>query len=138
MQNVNVDGKNNEELFLPSEIFTRELSSLEAITKYMKENLGMKFCEIAALLGRDDRTIWGAYDSSKVKLAAPFVLAGEGVTIPILLLRSRQYSVLETITLYLKEAYNMKYSEIARLTQRNDRTIWTVYKRAKQKGVSAK
>jgi len=55
------------------------------------------------------------------------------VKIPSNIFRDRNLSVLEVLVEYLKEQRNMTYHEIAVLLNRDDRTIWTVYNRAKKK-----
>ncbi|MFH1849935.1 MAG: hypothetical protein ABH879_07185 [archaeon] len=45
----------------------RELSILEVITEYLKETKKLRYCQIAALISRDDRTVWTAYHRAKVK-----------------------------------------------------------------------
>lgn len=55
------------------------------------------------------------------------------VGIPVSILKDRRLSALEAISEYLKETLNMNYHEIAVLMNRDDRTIWTVYNRAKKK-----
>ena len=55
------------------------------------------------------------------------------MSIPTSIFRDRALSVLEAISEYLKEKKGMRYSEIAKLLNRDDRTIWTAYKRAKIK-----
>ncbi|MDO8740267.1 MAG: hypothetical protein Q7J54_01690 [Candidatus Woesearchaeota archaeon] len=55
------------------------------------------------------------------------------VGIPVSILKDRKLSALEAISEYLKESLNMNYHEIAVLMNRDDRTIWTVYNRAKKK-----
>lgn len=55
------------------------------------------------------------------------------VGIPVSILKDRSLSALEAISEYLKETLNMNYHEIAVLMNRDDRTIWTVYDRAKKK-----
>ncbi|MBI2128672.1 hypothetical protein HYU07_00385 [Candidatus Woesearchaeota archaeon] len=55
------------------------------------------------------------------------------VGIPVSILKDRKLSALEAISEYLKETLNMNYHEIAVLMNRDDRTIWTVYSRAKKK-----
>lgn len=55
------------------------------------------------------------------------------VGIPVSILKDRKLSALEAISEYLKETLNMNYHEIAVLMNRDDRTIWTVYNRAKKK-----
>ena len=54
-------------------------------------------------------------------------------TIPLSVVCDRDVSIFETIVEYLKETYDLTYHEIAVLLNRDDRTIWTVYKRAQKK-----
>ena len=53
--------------------------------------------------------------------------------IPLDVLKNRDLGVLESITVYLKDKKNMKFSEIARSLDRDQRTIWTTYTKAKKK-----
>jgi len=53
--------------------------------------------------------------------------------IPIEILADRTLSVLEAISEYLHEKRELSFHEIAILTKRDDRTIWTCYSRAKRK-----
>ncbi len=53
--------------------------------------------------------------------------------IPLKILQDRSVAVLEAIVEYLKEEKSLKYSEIALLLNRDQRTIWTVYSRVKKK-----
>jgi len=55
------------------------------------------------------------------------------LSIPSSVFQNRNLSVLEAMVVYLKEDKSLKYSEIAKLLNRDDRTIWTVYNRAKKK-----
>ncbi|MFH1849613.1 MAG: hypothetical protein ABH879_05490 [archaeon] len=48
-------------------------------------------------------------------------------------MRDRNVSVLEAISEYLKDSLGLCYHEIAVLLNRDDRTIWTCYSRAKKK-----
>jgi len=43
------------------------------------------------------------------------------------------FSIMEAVVTYLKDHYNLKFSQIARLVGKNDRTVWTTYTRAKKK-----
>lgn len=61
------------------------------------------------------------------------IIKDKGLTIPSSIFRDRELSVLEAIAVYLKDSRNMRYAEIARLLNRDDRTIWTAYNRAKGK-----
>lgn len=40
----------------------RDLGVQESIVRYLKENTGLNYHKIAVLLGRNDRTVWTAYD----------------------------------------------------------------------------
>ena len=57
----------------------------------------------------------------------------DNIDIPIFIFRDRSLSVLEVIVEYLKDKLNLNYHEIAVLLNRDDRTIWTCYNRAKKK-----
>jgi hypothetical protein len=55
------------------------------------------------------------------------------VTIPSDIFRDRTLAPLESISEYLKDQHGMSFHEIAVLLNRDDRTIWTCYTRAKKK-----
>ena len=54
-------------------------------------------------------------------------------SIPVSILQDRNLSVLENIASYLKDTFGLTYHKVAVLLNRDDRTIWTVYQRAKKK-----
>ncbi|MBI2550476.1 hypothetical protein HYV83_04835 [Candidatus Woesearchaeota archaeon] len=57
--------------FFPTLILTdRKLSVLEAIVAYLKDELGLRFSEVARALHRDQRNVWTVYSRTKRKLAA--------------------------------------------------------------------
>ena len=62
----------------------------------------------------------------------------DSLFIPVVMFTERSLSVLENLIEYLKDNFNLRYCKIASLLNRNDRTIWTVYKRAKRKRESVK
>ena len=55
------------------------------------------------------------------------------IEIPTFLFKDRSVAVLEALVEYLKDHKSLTFHEIAMLLNRNDRTIWTVYRRAKLK-----
>ncbi len=57
----------------------------------------------------------------------------EDLNIPISIFTDRSLASLEVVVEYLKEVKNLSYHQIAVLLNRNDRTIWTCYNRAKAK-----
>ena len=54
-------------------------------------------------------------------------------SIPTAILRDRTLKPLEAIVEYLHEHEKLTLHQIAKLLNRDDRTIWTVYNRAKRK-----
>ncbi|MFC1728656.1 hypothetical protein ACFLZ7_04320 [Nanoarchaeota archaeon] len=57
----------------------------------------------------------------------------EELEVPLSLFRDRSISVLEALSEHLKDKKGLSYHEIAVLLNRDDRTIWTCYNRAKKK-----
>ncbi|RJQ17200.1 hypothetical protein C4573_04065 [Candidatus Woesearchaeota archaeon] len=57
----------------------------------------------------------------------------KSLDIPSSIFQDRALKVLEILVEYLKEERALSYHEIAVLLNRDDRTIWTVYQRAKKK-----
>ena len=63
-----------EEIFIPSSIFNKKLSSLEAISKYLYENKNLSLKKISELLNRSNRYIWNAYNKSKKKFSKKLIV----------------------------------------------------------------
>ena len=53
--------------------------------------------------------------------------------LPISIFKDRSISVLEVIVEYLHEVKGLGFKQIAIQLNRNERTIWTVYHRVRQK-----
>ena len=123
------------ELFLPCSIFTSQLSGLETIVKYLKEQKNLSLTAIANLLDRSPKTIWQTYTQSKKKYSSFFKEQPTPYHIPISLFKQRHLAVLEHLVFYLKEEYGLSFSQIATILHRDQRTIWTVYHRATKKNV---
>lgn len=85
------------------------------------------------MLNRDDRTIWTCYNRANKKAPAEPEKAEKELAIPLEILKDRSLAPLEAISEFLKDQKNMSYHEIAELLNRDDRTIWTCYMRAKKK-----
>ncbi len=120
---------------LSSSLFrNRQFSVLEALTVYLKEKKKLTYAQIARLLNRDDRTIWTVYNRAKKKPTTKSTTSKGSIAFPLSILSNRKFSCLEALVKYLKEKKGLTYAQIARLLNRDDRTIWTVYNRAKKKG----
>lgn len=118
---------------IPSSIYQDKiLSTLESTVRYLKENLNLKYSQIGSLLNRDERTIWVTYHNSIKKSKTKQIIL-EGINIPIKVLSTRKFSILESSIGYLKEIHNLKFSEISKLFSLDQRTIWTCYNRYKKK-----
>jgi len=55
------------------------------------------------------------------------------VTVPIGIFSDRNYGVLENLCKHLKLTHKFRNCDIAKLLNRDDRTIWTVISRVKTK-----
>ena len=128
-----LDSIKKEKLSVPDSIFNDKLTVLETIVKYLKENLNFNYKEIADLINRDERNIWHTYNVARKKLAKQFVVEKYEFLIPISIFSNRKLSIQENLVFYLKEEFKLSYHKIATLIHRDDRTIWTVYQKAKKK-----
>ena len=124
-----------EEVKIPISVFKNDkLGALETIVKYLRENLLLSFKQIASLTNRNDVALAVSYRNAKKKLEAKFAIEEiSPYSLPVTILQDRKLSVLENIVSYLKDTFGLAYHKIALLLNRNDRTIWTVYQRAKKK-----
>ena len=124
-----------DEVCIPISAFDNdELGCLETIVKYLKEEFNFRFHQIALILNRDDRTIWATYNAACKKRQKKLDVKESQFFIPTLIFKDRRFSVLESIVRYLKDDFNLRYSEISNLLNRDQRNIWTIcYRAAKKK-----
>jgi hypothetical protein len=120
------------EILLPISIFKNQLSTLESVVLYLLDHKNLKFYEIAKLLNRNQRTIWGAYRRAKKRKENLFIEDSE-IKIKISIFAERKKAPLQSLVSYLKENFSLNYSQIARLLSLDPRTVWTVYQIAKKK-----
>lgn len=120
-----------ENIFLPVTLFSSKLSPAEAIVLYLKDHRGFKFSEIAKLINRDERSLWGNYNRAKTK--GDLVIEKTPYLLPLELFRDRSLSVLEHVVLYLKDNYNLNLQTISKLLNKKSTTVWSVFTRVKQK-----
>lgn len=118
-------------LYIPSCIFNKKLSSFETIVKFLKESYGLSIQEISRLLGKKKQSVWRAYKEAYLKFKESFEVTNLYFPIPVDIFKDSEHSLLETLVVFLKEKYDLSYSQIASLLMRDDRTIWTVYHRTK-------
>ena len=124
----------SKEILIPISVFeAKNLSALEIVCKYLKEELGLGYSKIAALLNRDARTIWTTYQNALSKRKERLLVKDSKFHIPISIFVDRKLSVLESIVSYLKDNFSLRYSEISALLNRDERNIWAVYNRFRKK-----
>lgn len=133
LERVKYQYAKNKEVMIPLEIFSKKLGALEALTKYLKENLDMKYSEIAKLLVRDERTIWTSYSKAKKKMGVGFVVGKVGLEMPISEFNDDRLTILERVVVYLKDEMQKKYSEISEIINRDQRNVWATYSKANKK-----
>ena len=92
----------------------------------------MKFCEIASILNRDQRTIWVTYNEAIKKLKDPFEKDKKGPFVPVEKFNTRKFAVLEILCNSLIEQ-GFPISEISNLLKKHRNTVWTAYSRFKKK-----
>ncbi|MBN1502252.1 hypothetical protein JW930_01805 [Candidatus Woesearchaeota archaeon] len=120
-------------LSIPLSLFSKKLGVLETLVKYLRENMNLKFVEIAQLLDRSTSTVLTTYRKALKKFPSHFIITNLDNMIPLSIFRNRKYSNLELIVSYLKEELEMSNQHIAEKLERDNRTIWTVYSRYKKK-----
>ncbi len=121
-----------KEIQIPLDIFNQNIAPSESLSKYLRENLGMKFNEIAVLLNRSQKTIALNYRNAIKKKKEKIKVNKETILLPLNILSNRNLSVLESVVYHLREK-GMKNSEIARMLNKDTRNTWTLYKRAIKK-----
>jgi hypothetical protein len=117
----------------PVEILSQNLSPLEAVVSYLKNNKGQKFCDIAKLLNRDERTIWVTFENAKKKQKTIFVPQKSASQIPLAIVRNRQLSILESVSVFLKEKKSLTLTKISSILNKDTSTVWTAISRADKK-----
>ncbi|MFA7708209.1 MAG: right-handed parallel beta-helix repeat-containing protein, partial [Candidatus Pacearchaeota archaeon] len=120
-----------DEFFVDINIFSnRKLSILENVIKYLKEK-GFRNIEIANLLNKDQRNISTLYSRVQKKLEGRLEVK-QKLLIPVTVFK-QEVSPAEALFRYLREDKNLKFSEIAGLTNRSENTVWTEYRNSVNK-----
>jgi hypothetical protein len=115
---------------VPLTIFGEDLSPLESIVRCLLER-GLRIVDIARLTGRDQRAI--GVTARRARQRGGIVLAPSAYVFPVTALQDRRLSPFEHVVSHLRQAYNLRYHEIALLLGKDDRTVWTVNRRADRK-----
>ncbi|MBN1503088.1 hypothetical protein JW930_06080 [Candidatus Woesearchaeota archaeon] len=119
----------DRDILVPVQIFSFDLSPLESLVKFLKENRDFNYHKIGILLNRDERTIWITYKNAIKKQKDKFIVKKIKYLVPVEKLQNRKYSVLESLCSYLIMKENLSINDISILLNKNPSSIWTVYKR---------
>lgn len=114
---------------LPISIFKANISSLEIIVKFLKEEQKKSIKDISKILKRKTSTIYNTYNNSKLKFGSSLDISDYTIVVPVEIFSDRKYSVLESLVAYLKENCNLQFKEISSLLNKSYSTIATVYGR---------
>ena len=123
------------ENLIPVGVFAEDLSPSESLCKYLKENADINYKKIAALLNRDERSIWTSYNRSLTKMQEKFsdtIFSGR-ILVPISVFSNRNLSILESLVLYLRKNTDLTNYGIAKLLNKTPSMIYTIYDRAVKK-----
>jgi hypothetical protein len=119
---------------IPLSIFSDPtLGVLEAVTKYMKENLGLKFSNIAKFLNRDEGTIWVTYNNAINKRKEKFEILDSQFYVSSNIFSERKLGPLENLVLHLKDDSRLSIHEISKQLNRDYTTIYLSYVNGKKK-----
>jgi len=118
---------------LPISIFRSNLSGLEAIVVYLRDVKEQSSTEIAKLLNRKRSTIYTTYQKAKQKLTGSLDCSDVSVTIPLQIFTDRKFSILESLTHYLKDECEFSIVKITKLLNKKYSTVRTVYRRYQTK-----
>ncbi len=120
-----------EKTGFPISIFTQKLGIAESVIVYCRDVLHLKYKEIAQLLRREIGSIGVSYRKAKQKYSSGLDTTSQ-LSIPFSIFSQSVLTAFENIVFFLKQK-NYSFREIGFLLKRNERTIWTTYKRAEVK-----
>jgi DNA-directed RNA polymerase specialized sigma24 family protein len=120
---------------IPLSVLCSNLAPLEAAVSYLKDTSGFSINEISKLLGRDYKNIWATYNNAKKRKLNAKKCSEESkkILIPIDAFSNPNRGIFESAVLFLKGTLGMKYSRIAKITGRDQRTIWNAHHKAEGK-----
>jgi len=128
--------RDNSELEIPvSVLASKILTTFEAATVYLKEQVGLNYHNMGVLLDRDERGMRIIYLRARDKLKGAKSTLGKycRCRIPVSALRKRPLTTYEALVTYQKDILEYNYHEIAVLLKRDERDVRKVYLRAKDK-----
>src|SRR3989338_1616943 len=126
-------------VLIPSSIFrNKKLGIIEATVKYMKEELNLTYHQIAEITKRDDRVGWVMYNRAIKKSIEKSKVEEPNLWLPVSVFTIKELGPMESLASYMKDQLGMSLNEIAKMLDRDNRTVWACYNKAKGKGAGSK
>lgn len=119
-------------IFLPASIFENKLSTLEAISTYLRDYQNLSLTNIGRILNRNVKTIWAACNRAD-KSGQKVRVVKDSIKVPVDIFSDRSHSLLESLVHFLHVEKGMRFSSVAKLLRLNPATIWTVNARYEKK-----
>jgi len=125
-------------LVIPISIFHQNLTVLESVVKFFAQEKQLTLRQISEVLNRDEKNIWHIYERARARsLFLPITTIETERSIPVSVFAA-DIPALEAATLYLRDKQLLSYQKIADILQKNYKTIYTAYQRAKKKKLPVK
>jgi hypothetical protein len=124
--------KDENKNFIPSSIYSIDLGIFEGTVKFLHENRHLAFKDISEIMQKSQSNVIVTYRKTQKKSPKPFSKINYNYKINLSIF-SKRLTCFESVCIYLKEIYHFNYHKIGKILDRDERTIWTVYHRAKKK-----
>jgi hypothetical protein len=122
----------SNDVSIPLSIFSSGLECVEAMTKYLKENLNLGYTEISKLIGSKPSVVYINYQRASGKVKKRFTLKKDDVFLLLKDITNPKLSLLENITFYLRNN-NHSNRQIAAIMATTEPVTSASYRRALSK-----
>ncbi|MBR9677613.1 hypothetical protein GOV04_05730 [Candidatus Woesearchaeota archaeon] len=121
------------EFSIPLSIFSQQLSPAEALVKFLKDNKGLRFCNIAKALQKKENGVWLNYQRAIKKKSGELTSLPDDIQIPLYIFKNPSLSYLESIVYYLRTELKLSNKLIAKKLSKSEQVLSIAYNRAKNK-----
>ena len=112
---------------------TGNLTVLEATVRYLVTEKRMRLCEVADVVGRNERSLWHTAHSAERKHPGPLPCDPSLPQVPAAIFRDKRMPALTSLVLYCRDVLEFANKDIARLLARALGTISCVYSLGKRR-----
>ncbi len=116
----------SQDLQIPISLFLNKAGPLESLVKYLKDEKKLETKVIAEKLNRNIQTIFTTYHNAKNQ---KIKFNEKGQTVPLYIFSKDDKSILESLVFYMKDSLKLRFCEISKILDRDNRTIWIYYHR---------